>query len=64
MRVRIGEFRVEADGLIEVGNGTVVLALIVIGKATIVVVAPGFRVGADGLIEVGEMARSYSPFML
>ena len=52
--VCVGVFRVEADGLVEVGNGLVVLAHVAIGNAPATVRFGAFRVEPDGFVGVGN----------
>ena len=52
--IGVGEFRVQADGLGEIGDGLLLLALDVVGDAAVVIRLGEFRLLADGLVIVGD----------
>ena len=51
-----GVLRVEAGGLVEVGDGVVEVALLIVGDAPVEVGHGEFRVESDGLVVVGDGA--------
>ena len=50
--IRLGIFRIQSDGLVVVGNGLVIFALVYVGNATIVISIGVLRVESNSRIEV------------